>query len=136
VSSGWSAAAFEPNEGSNRDLAVAFFGALSDGRYADAAAILAPQVTWWTLSKRRRVASSSSSAARRATPGERSFQIELRRRVVLLTVRPQDDALDVVREVVRNHPYSCHEGTCDESQVVAAGVTPLPTPPTSEWRCR
>jgi len=43
-------------------VAVAFFGALSGRRSADAAAIQAPQSTWWPLSKRGRVAPAGWSA--------------------------------------------------------------------------
>ncbi len=53
--------------------------------------------------------------------GERSFEIELRRRGVVLTVAPDENALDVVRQVVRNHPYSCHEGTCGSCEVSVIG---------------
>jgi ferredoxin-NADP reductase len=58
-----------------------------------------------------------------ATPsgGERPFEIELSRRGVVLTVAPDENALDVVREVVRNHPYSCHEGTCGSCEVSVIG---------------
>ncbi len=49
--------------------------------------------------------------------GEAAFEIELKRRGVVLHVGPDDSALDVVREVVRNHPYSCHEGTCGSCEV-------------------
>jgi tetrachlorobenzoquinone reductase len=49
--------------------------------------------------------------------GEAPFDIELKRRGVLLHVGPDDNALDVVREVVRNHPYSCHEGMCGSCEV-------------------
>ena len=54
-----------------------------------------------------------------ATPvgGETAFDIELRRRGVVVHVGPDDSALDVVREVVRNHPYSCHEGVCGSCEV-------------------
>ena len=48
---------------------------------------------------------------------ERSFEIELQRRGLILTVAPDENALDVVRQVVRNHPYSCHEGTCGSCEV-------------------
>lgn len=57
------------------------------------------------------------------TGGERSFEIELRRRGVVLTVEPDQNALDVVREVVRNHPYSCQEGTCGSCEVSVLGGT-------------
>ncbi|KRA31505.1 hypothetical protein ASD81_16565 [Nocardioides sp. Root614] len=49
--------------------------------------------------------------------GERPFEIELGRRGLVLEVGPDDNALDVVREVVLNHPYSCHEGTCGSCEV-------------------
>jgi ferredoxin len=49
--------------------------------------------------------------------GEAAFDIELRRRGIVLHVGPDDNALDVVREVVRNHPYSCHEGMCGSCEV-------------------
>jgi tetrachlorobenzoquinone reductase len=49
--------------------------------------------------------------------GEAAFEIELRRRGIILHVGPDDNALDVVREVVRNHPYSCHEGMCGSCEV-------------------
>jgi tetrachlorobenzoquinone reductase len=45
------------------------------------------------------------------------FDIELKRRGVVVHVGPDDNALDVVREVVRNHPYSCHEGMCGSCEV-------------------
>lgn len=53
--------------------------------------------------------------------GERSFEIELSRRGVVLTVAPDENALDVVRRVVRNHPYSCQEGTCGSCEVSVIG---------------
>ena len=49
--------------------------------------------------------------------GEAAFEIELRRRGIILHVGPDDNALDVVREVVRNHHYSCHEGMCGSCEV-------------------
>jgi tetrachlorobenzoquinone reductase len=53
--------------------------------------------------------------------GERSFEIELSRRGVVVTVAPDENALDVVRQVVRNHPYSCQEGTCGSCEVSVIG---------------
>ena len=53
--------------------------------------------------------------------GEAAFDIELRRRGIVLHVGPDDNALDVVREVVRNHPYSCHEGMCGSCEVSVLG---------------
>jgi tetrachlorobenzoquinone reductase len=63
-----------------------------------------------------RFARSGKSAA---APGgaEAPFEIELRRRGVVLNVGPDDSALDVVRAVVVNHPYSCHEGICGSCEV-------------------
>jgi ferredoxin-NADP reductase len=59
----------------------------------------------------------SDKSALEPAGGERAFEIELRRRGVVLTVGPHDSALDVVREAVRNHPYSCQEGTCGSCEV-------------------
>jgi ferredoxin-NADP reductase len=53
--------------------------------------------------------------------GETAFDIELKRRGVVVHVGPDDNALDVVREVVRNHPYSCHEGLCGSCEVSVLG---------------
>jgi ketosteroid isomerase-like protein len=39
----------------NRAVVTAFFGALSDGRYDDAAGLLAPNAKWWVLGKRDHV---------------------------------------------------------------------------------
>jgi len=52
-----------------------------------------------------------------AAGGNAPFDIELKRRGVVVHVGPDDNALDVVREVVRNHPYSCHEGMCGSCEV-------------------
>jgi tetrachlorobenzoquinone reductase len=67
-----------------------------------------------------RFAPSGKSAVAPAS-GEAPFEIELSRRGVVLTVGPDDNALDVVREVVRNHPYSCHEGVCGSCEVTVLG---------------
>jgi tetrachlorobenzoquinone reductase len=56
-----------------------------------------------------------------AAGAEAPFEIELKRRGVVLHVGADDSALDVVREVVRNHPYSCHEGTCGSCEVTVLG---------------
>jgi ferredoxin-NADP reductase len=48
---------------------------------------------------------------------ERPFEIELKRRNMVLQVPPDRTALEVVREVVRNHPYSCLEGECGSCEV-------------------
>lgn len=53
--------------------------------------------------------------------GDRAFEIELKRRGVVLTVPADRSALDVVREVVINHPYSCHEGECGSCEVAVLG---------------
>jgi ferredoxin len=36
---------------------------------------------------------------------------------VVVAVGADDSALDVVREVVPNQPYSCHEGVCGSCEV-------------------
>jgi ketosteroid isomerase-like protein len=36
----------------NKQLTAAFFQAINDGRYADAAALLDPNGTWWALARR------------------------------------------------------------------------------------
>ena len=55
--------------------------------------------------------------------GDHPFEIELKRRGVVLTVPAGCSALDIVREVVPNHPYSCHEGECGSCEVaVLAGI--------------
>jgi tetrachlorobenzoquinone reductase len=56
-----------------------------------------------------------------AAGGNAPFDIELKRRGVVVHVGPEDNALDVVREVVRNHPYSCHEGMCGSCEVSVLG---------------
>jgi tetrachlorobenzoquinone reductase len=61
--------------------------------------------------------SPSARSADRSAGGEAPFEIELRRRGVVVTVGADDSALDVVREVVPNHPYSCHEGICGSCEV-------------------
>jgi ferredoxin-NADP reductase len=68
-----------------------------------------------------RFAASGSYVAPDAA-GERGFELELRRRNIVLSVPPDRTALDVVREVVLNHPYSCTEGICGSCEVaVLAG---------------
>jgi ferredoxin-NADP reductase len=54
---------------------------------------------------------------------ETPFDIELKRRGIVVHVGPDDSALDVVREVVRNHPYSCHEGMCGSCEVAVLSGT-------------
>jgi ferredoxin-NADP reductase len=61
--------------------------------------------------------SPSGKFAAAPAGGETAFDIELKRRGVIVHVGPEDNALDVVREVVRNHPYSCHEGMCGSCEV-------------------
>jgi len=48
---------------------------------------------------------------------DQAFEIELKRHGVVVTVPADRSALDVVREVVINHPYSCHEGECGSCEV-------------------
>jgi tetrachlorobenzoquinone reductase len=54
---------------------------------------------------------------------DRAFEIELVRHGVVLTVPADRSALDVVREVVPNHPYSCHAGECGSCEVSVLGGT-------------
>src|ERR1700720_783377 len=61
--------------------------------------------------------SPSGKFAAPSACGEAPFDIELKRRGIVVHVGPDDNALDVVREVVRNHPYSCHEGMCGSCEV-------------------
>jgi tetrachlorobenzoquinone reductase len=75
-------------------------------------AVAHPSVTLRT----ERFVASEKSADRRAG-GDVPFEIELRRRGLVVTVGADDNALDVVREVVPNHPYSCHEGICGSCEV-------------------
>jgi ferredoxin-NADP reductase len=49
--------------------------------------------------------------------GDGSFELELRRSGTLLVVPPDRTALDMVREVVPSHPYSCTEGECGSCEV-------------------
>jgi ketosteroid isomerase-like protein len=42
----------DAQQSENLNLILAFFAALSDGRYDDAQSLLRPQVTWWVLHKR------------------------------------------------------------------------------------
>jgi tetrachlorobenzoquinone reductase len=65
--------------------------------------------------------SASANTAVAPAGGEAPFEIELRRRGVVLTVGPNDTALDIVRQVVRNHPYSCTEGVCGSCEVTVLG---------------
>jgi len=53
--------------------------------------------------------------------GDCAFEIELKRRGVVLTVPADRSALDVVREVVINHPYSCTQGECGSCEVSVLG---------------
>jgi ferredoxin-NADP reductase len=70
-----------------------------------------PSVTLYT----ERFAASQNGY--RLTGADAPFDIELRRRGVVVRVGADDSALDVVREVVPNHPYSCHEGICGSCEV-------------------
>jgi tetrachlorobenzoquinone reductase len=63
-----------------------------------------------------RFAPSGRVVAAGAT-GDQPFEIELRRRHLVLVVPAHRSALDVVREVVPNHPYSCREGECGSCEV-------------------
>jgi tetrachlorobenzoquinone reductase len=62
-----------------------------------------------------RFAGSGTVEALRANDG--SFELELRRSGILLVVPPDRTALDLVREVVPSHPYSCTEGECGSCEV-------------------
>ena len=42
----------DAQQSENLNLILAFFAALSDGRYDDAQALLRPQASWWVLHKR------------------------------------------------------------------------------------
>jgi ketosteroid isomerase-like protein len=42
----------DAQQSENLNLILAFFAALSDGRYDDAQSLLRPQATWWVLHKR------------------------------------------------------------------------------------
>ena len=59
----------------------------------------------------------SGKAVEVPASGNCSFEVELRRRGVVLTVPADRSALDVVREVVTNHPYSCTQGECGSCEV-------------------
>ena len=62
--------------------------------------------------------SPSGKSSRPPACGDTVFEIELRRRGNDPDVGLDDNLLDVVREVVRNHPcYSCHEGMCGSCEV-------------------
>jgi tetrachlorobenzoquinone reductase len=66
-----------------------------------------------------RFAGSGTVEALRADDG--SFELELRRSGILLVVPPDRTALDMVREVVPSHPYSCTEGECGSCEVRVLG---------------
>jgi ferredoxin-NADP reductase len=57
------------------------------------------------------------AASQKTDGADVAFDIELRRRGVVVRVGADESALDVVREVVPNHPYSCHEGICGSCEV-------------------
>jgi ferredoxin len=50
-------------------------------------------------------------------PDDGSFEIVLKRTGTVVVVPPDRTALDVVREVVPGHPYSCMEGECGSCEV-------------------
>jgi ferredoxin-NADP reductase len=62
-----------------------------------------------------RFAGSGTVEALRADDG--SFELELRRSGILLVVPPDRTVLDMVLEVVPNHPFSCTEGECGSCEV-------------------
>ncbi len=55
---------------------------------------------------------------------ERSFELELRRTGVTVLVGPHQSALDAIREVIPDMPFSCTEGYCGSCEAAVLEGTP------------
>jgi ferredoxin len=57
-------------------------------------------------------------------PAGTAFEVELARTGTVLAVGPGQSILDVVRQVVPDHPFSCREGDCGTCETAVLGGVP------------